>query len=103
MNGLHGIHQAAALDQLARDLYVNRMEYLGLPITLWPDVPFNERQIFVELSARTLRMMCEPSAGTTTDALFHLANALGRAEITTGLRQTRRDNVIGQIRPQGAA
>jgi len=100
---LTSIHQAAALDQLARDLCVNHAEYLGLEVVPWPDVPFNLRQVYLELSARTLRMMCEPSAGTTTDALFHLANALGRAEITTGLRQTRHDNVIGRIQPQGAA
>ena len=100
---LDAIHRAAALDQLARDLFVNHQEYLGQPIVPWPDVPFNLRQVYLELSARTLRMMCEqPKGATTTDALFHLANALGRAEITTGLRPVL-GKVIGQIRPQGAA
>jgi hypothetical protein len=103
MSALHGIRASAALDQLARDLYVNHQEYLGLPIICWPDVPFNLRQVYLELSARTLRMMCEPSAGTTTDALFHLANALGRAEVTYGLGPTRDDKIIGRIRPHGAA
>lgn len=100
---LQAIHRAAALDQLARDLAVNHAEYLGLEIVPWPDVPFNVRQVYLEIAARALRMMCEPSSGaTTTDALFHLANALGRAEITTGLGPTH-GKVIGSIQPQRIA
>lgn len=104
MSALNGLHASAALDQLARDLYANHQRYLAQPVRPWKAVPFNVRQIYLELSARVLRMLAEqPEGATTTDALFHLANALGRAEIASGLRGTRMDNVIGRIQPQGAA
>ncbi len=99
---LNGLRASAALDGLARDLYRHHQEYLLAPIQPWDEVPFNVRQVYMELSCRVLRMLCvQPAGATTTDALFHLANALGRAEITSGLRSTRTDNVIGRIQPQG--
>lgn len=100
---LRALQQSAALDQLARDLCVNHAEYLGLEIVPWPDVPFHLRQVYLELAARTLRLMCEQPAGAEpADALFHLANALGRAEIATGLGPTH-GKVIGSIQPQRIA
>lgn len=92
------LKSAAALDQLARDLYANHQAYLGEPVEEWTAIPYHRRSIYVELSARTLRLMSRPEAGTTEDALFHLANALGRADMVTGLR----GKVIGGVFPKGS-
>lgn len=88
---------AGALDSLARDLYRHHRAYLGEPIEEWTAIPRSLRQIYVELSARTLRLMSTSQAVTTEDALFHLANALGRADMVSGLR----GKVIGGVFPRG--
>lgn len=99
------LRSAAALDQLARDLYVNHRHYLGEPVKVWDKVPYHLRQIYFELAARTLKAMStSPEPAKAEDALFHLANALGRADMVTGLRPTH-GVVIGAIQPRegGAA
>lgn len=88
---------AAALDQLARDLYVNHRHYLGEPVKAWERVPFHLRSIYFEVAARTLKLMSEGTPGSTDDALFHLANALGRADMVTGLG----GKVIGGVFTKG--
>lgn len=100
------LQSAAALDQLARDLFVNHMNYLGEPVVEWTAIPLHRRTIYVEVAARTLRMITERTPGTTDDALFHLANVLGRADmrpdVVTGLRPTH-GKVIGGFFPKDAA
>jgi hypothetical protein len=98
MNALNGLRASAALDQLARDLYVHHCEYEGAPIEPWTDLPQHIRRMYVEVSARTLNGLSqpEPIKTSTGDALFHLATQLARAEFVTGLRPTH-GNVIGYI------
>lgn len=94
------LKSAAALDQLARDLYVNHQNYLGQPAETWTAIPRHTRHIYLELSARTLRLMSERTTGTAEDALFHLANALARVDVVRNLGPTH-GKVIAAVFPKG--